>query len=324
MQIQDIREDECVRDFLRSRRIRNSTKTQLTYQLHVYSSFLNKTPSEIIDEAEAEEDIGIKKRKRKIKKHILEFIEYLENERKVSEHTIQSYISTLSTFYDEHDITPPRIKVSKTNFNISYDKLPSLADVKLAVDTCKPRDSAIMLLMLSSGMGSSEIRNLRINDLMAAFNINDIKKLKKGIGTWSIQRYKTGMPYYTFNTKESTEALISYFRDREKRKTKIKSNTDFLFVSQRNEKISEAAFSKLFQRANDRAGLGYRDQKHRTLTSHILRKKFGTSLYKAGLDVLEVDWLLGHKISDSRAAYFKTNPDELKEKYKKVVEFITI
>lgn len=311
MQIQDIRDDECVQDFLRSRRIRNSTKKEYVQRIKTYSSFLDKTPTELIDEAEEEEEAGIKKRKRKIKKYFYDFVEYLEKDREVSEQTIQLHISTITAFYDEHDITPPRVKgLHKTISNISFDKLPSFDDVKKATVMVGPRDKAIILLMISSGMGSSEVRNLKITDF---------KTSRSKIRTWNIRRFKTGMPYYTFNSPQSTEALNSYLKTRKKKNT-----SDYLFVNKSNMQMSNDSITRLFHKANDGAGLGFRDHRHRTLTSHILRKMFTTALYKAGLDILQIDWMLGHKIPVSRAAYFKTHPDELKETYKKVIEFITL
>lgn len=311
MQIRDIREDECVQDFLRSRRIRDSTKKEYIQRIKTYSSFLNKTPSELINEGESEEEAGIKKRKRKIKTYFYDFIDYLEKDREVSEQTIQLHISTISSFYDEYDIIPPRVKgLHKTNFNISYEELPSFVDIRKVVSLAGLRDRAIILLMVSSGMGSSEVRNL---------HIGDFKTSRSKIRTWNIRRFKTGMPYYTFNSPESTEALNSYLRTRKK-----KTSQDYLFVNRSNKQMSNDSVTRLFHRVNDAAGLGYRDHRHRTLTSHILRKMFTTALYKAGLDILQIDWMLGHKIPVSRAAYFKTNPGELKENYKKVVEFVTL
>lgn len=312
MQISDVREDDCVQDFLRSRRIRDSTKKEYVQRIKTYSSFLDKTPSQLIDEAEAEEDAGVKKRKRKIKNYFYDFIDYLENDRKNSEQTIQLHISTISAFYDEHDITPPRIKgLFKNNFNISYDKLPSFTDVKHAVDLAGTRDRAIILIMISSGMGSSEVRNLTMNDFENAFKDSD------DIGTWNIRRFKTRMPYYTFNSPQSSETLLNYMDIRS-------GNSEYLFLNKFDKKMSSSVITKIFHKANDLAGLGYRDHRHRILTSHILRKMFTTALYKAGLDILQIDWMLGHAIPTSRAAYFKTNPDELKENYKRVVEFVTI
>jgi len=76
---EDIENDETVKDFLRSKWIKQSSKTQYLFRLRRYSDFIGKKPSELIDEAEKEQDEGIKRRKRRIRQYIFNYIEYARN-----------------------------------------------------------------------------------------------------------------------------------------------------------------------------------------------------------------------------------------------------
>jgi len=76
-------------------------------------------------------------------------------------------------------------------------------------------------------------------------NLKDKEDL---VGTWKIRRYKTKMPYITFNSPESTLAIVDYIFYRYKRNKPIKSIEDPLFSSQYNNMIVIGSHQKIFQR----------------------------------------------------------------------------
>jgi len=341
MNYRDIEKDPCVKDFIRSRKIRESTKKAYLMRINQYCKFTGKTPTQLIDEAEDEQDQGIKTRKRKIKAYILDYIEELKNNDK-SDNTITANIETIFGFYRSFDIDTPRLRniISHNHNNPSFDELPELKHIKLVLKSCSIRDRAIILLHLSSGMGASEVRNLTLKDFITAIeeyldlddrNKNNMFKVavnlkdkKEIVGTWKIRRYKTKMPYITFNSPESTIAIVDYIFYRYKMNKPMKNIDDPLFTTKDNAKITSGSHQKLFMRLNDRVGFGLRTKKRRLFTSHMLRKLFTTSLYKAGVDKLAIDWMLGHKINPVTEAYFKTNKEDLKKNYMKAMHHLTI
>lgn len=340
MTYRNIENDPCVKDFIRSRRLRDSTKMMYLIRINQYSQFIGKTPAELIDEAEEEQDHGIKSRKRKIKGYILDYVEELKKNK--SDRTIRGHLDTIFSFYKAFDVDTPHLRniVPTNKENLSFDELPDLKHIKQAVKACNIRDRAIILLHFSSGMGASELRNLTCKDFITSIDeyldLDDIDKenlfkvavnlkdKKDLVGTWKIRRYKTDMPYITFNSPESTLAIVDYIFYRYKMNKPIKSIDDFLFTTQDNVKITSGSHQKLFMRLNDRVGFGHRTEKRRFFTSHMLRKLFTTSLYKAGVDKLAIDWMLGHKINPVTEAYFKTNEEDLKRNYMKVVHYLTL
>lgn len=115
------------------------------------------------------------------------------------------------------------------------------------------------------------------------------------------------MPYITFNSPESNKAIVEYILDRERNNKTFKTSDERLFTTATGKPISDAAHSLLFRRLNQRAGLGYRSESRNFFTSHMLRKMFTTTLYKAGVDKLAIDWMLGHKINPITESYFKAD-----------------
>jgi integrase len=112
--------------------------------------------------------------------------------------------------------------------------------------------------MLSSGMGAAEVKNLTYGDFLKGIleyielnksNYFDIEliydKLKNQnnlIGTWKIHRVKTGKPYYTFNSPESTDAILEYLSERQRHNIAPKSEEDPLFISDQKKKLSDMPF----------------------------------------------------------------------------------
>ncbi|WP_414469816.1 hypothetical protein [Methanobacterium sp. ACI-7] len=63
MTIEDIKEDHHVIDFLTTRRLRESTTKEYLLRINAYCNYLNKNPTEIIEEAEEQEDSNIRMKK---------------------------------------------------------------------------------------------------------------------------------------------------------------------------------------------------------------------------------------------------------------------
>lgn len=337
----DIKNDTAFRDFIKRRRVADTTHKQYIKRMKSYCNFTKKLPNELINEAEEEQDAGIKSRKRKTTRYILDYVDAMEKAGQ-SENTIRNSIDTVTGFYHEYDIDTPRIRgLSKQNGkNASLNELPTKEHVKEALKHCSLRNKAIVLIHFSSGMGASEVRHLTYKDFLNSVDEYldlekrdklDVKKVAhqlKGrddlIGTWKIRRYKTGMPYITFNSPESTRAILDYLLERERQNKKLKNLDDYLFVNAYNAQISEEGHLLIFQRINDKAEFGYRENNRRFFTSHQLRAMFQSTLYRAGIDKLAIDWMAGHKINEVDEAYFKVDPKKLKMTYMKALKDLTL
>ena len=218
--------------------------------------------------------------------------------------------------------------------------MPTKEHIKKAVSIAGLRDRAIILLQLSSGMGAAEVRNLNYKQFIDSINeyidltpseylnifkiAEQIKEKEILVGTWKVIRYKTGMEYITFSSTECTRSIVDYLLYRIQMNKNIKSLKTLLFVNQYNKPLNQFSSTQIYARINKKADLGKRTKNRNFLTSHMLRKLFTTTLYEEGLDKMAVDWMLGHKINQTSAAYFKAKPERLKQEYLKVENKLTL
>lgn len=337
---EDIINDEHFKEFVNSRSIRETTKKQYISRVFNYCSFLNKTPTEIIEEAEEEEDLRIRMKKRKIKRYLNDYLHHLIDT-KQSPNYIKSSMMTVRSFYSEFEIELPktRLKQEPVKSMITTEDIVGKEHILRALEHCNLKYKAMILLMSSSGMGRAEIRHLTYNDFLKAvskyykpptneqFDIYLLaEKLQEHIAdiipTWQIRRHKTNMPFVTFSSPESTQSLIYYLLERVKKNKPVRSIDDWLFESNGNQMVN-ATFNGYFIEINDKCDYGFVGH-HRFFTSHKLRKYFASTLNRKNVPQLSIDWMLGHSIDKVTDAYFKLDVESLREQYKRVVEELSI
>ena len=129
-------------------------------------------------------------------------------------------------------------------------------------------------------------------------------------------RQKTNYPYISFCSNEATKAIITYLNYR------LKKNPD-LCEDENLFDVKTITVQAHFRRINDKLNLGQTGQ-YRFFHAHALRKYFATQLLKADLDSMTIDFLSGRSINKTREAYFKADPEKLKNKYREVVNSLII
>lgn len=324
----DLREDPLIQKFIRNRELQQSTERRYLDNLKLYCKFIDKTPSEFINEADFEEDERIRLRNRKVGNYLLDFREWLNNNN-YSEHTKASAIMVVKSFYNEFSIELPRMRFKKNLPIEDISDIPTKNNIRLALRHANLKYKAIILLMSSSGMRVGDVRSLKYSDLLISLhdylklpekgllNIGElIKTLQESdnkliVPTIKFTTQKTNTPSITFCTPETLEAILTYL------KTEPPENMDEpLFHSNlyKDKKISRRGVTQYFQRINrkcefkSRGPLGF-------FRSHKLRKYFATTLYRKELQQLTIDWLLSHRIDSVTNSYFKLHVESLKEQY---------
>ena len=166
----DISSDKHIKDFLIQRDISNphTIKTYLN-RLEQYCEFNNKTPTELVMEAEDEEDQRIRKKNRQIKERLLYFKKHLQDDGKTY-YTIKTYMATVMGFYQECDIETPKIKLKnhETRERTTSQDIVGKKHIKEVLKKSNIKYTAIILLMSGSGMGSAEIRDLTYQNFLEA------------------------------------------------------------------------------------------------------------------------------------------------------------
>ena len=159
--IMKVEEDPIYQSFISNRQITKTTQDQYRLRLQLYCNFLGKTWTELIDEAEDEEDNKIRMRNRKIKQYLLQYCEHL-HQKKSSNNYIQACFMTINTIYRDNDIEVPTIRCTRKEEKelLTNQDMVTLDIIKTVMKRCNLQYKAIISLMMSSGMGSSEIRHL--------------------------------------------------------------------------------------------------------------------------------------------------------------------
>ena len=295
---------------------RNLSKTSIKHYkwaLDKYSIFNSKTPSELINEADTEEEKGIRGKNRKIVKRLKNFrSELIKN--KASPNTIQSYFTKVKTFYKHFGIEIPYIPPAKipNGRHERYSDIPSIDDIRQVVEsTSNLKHKAVILFMSSSGSAMNETTSLTVQDFIDATRdyhtstsimdvLDELEGQRDVIPIFELVRAKTDYFYYTCCSPEATIAIVKYLKSQ----SKIEPD-DKLFD------IDKPGLKAVFNRLNDNNGFGKITDRMNFFHSHALRKFHATTIE----DVDLANELQGRKSNAIKEAYFKKNPKRLRERY---------
>ncbi|MGI6481686.1 MAG: tyrosine-type recombinase/integrase [Methanobacterium sp.] len=330
--------DPLLEEYL-DRDLRASTKRNYRIHLETYQKVTGLTLTELIEEAESEEDLGIRPRNRKIKKHLKKFHKYLENE-DYTTLSVKINLSSIRSFYRYFDIELPnqRSKYKKDKINITTDDLPGKKEIKKALKFSNIKYQAIILTMSSSAMGASEVVSLKVKDLIKGLGKNvslkqngliDINKTreildlkKNNVITWTVTRQKTGQKYITFSTPEALEAILNYLESEPP-----SSPHDGLFRAKARKKLAVKSLYEYFRKLNVRCGwkkIGTQSY----FRSHHLRKFWANQMEKRALGYKDSRLLMGHASESIQgstgAAYFKPDHDHLRQQYIQSMDAVMI
>jgi integrase len=330
-----IENDPIFHEFTMNKNVRESTLGQYAYRVGLYCKHVGLTPTQLIEEATEEEEDALRMPKRKIKKHMISFCQYLKD-RNMSYNQVKNVFGTIRSFYKEFEIQLPNVKciIKQEQELLTVNDIPSKKDIKKALKRCNHEYKAIILLMASSGMGRSEILNLTINDYIESLRMDkpldldnplpQLREQEHKICRWSIRRKKTGAPYVTFSSPESIVAINNHIEYEIENKNPYKSLNQHLFNID-GDKINEASFNTYFRRLNDACNFGmYGTQ--RFFKSHNLRKYFATTIENSGhMEGTQSEFLLGHKIPNKLIETYKMRDFALMEtNYLKVLPELSI
>lgn len=164
-----------------------------------------------------------------------------------------------------------------------------------------------------------------------------------------LRRVKVDVDFMTFLSPEATRSICKYVqwreqkpnfrgmvRDRVHEKRKIHGDNDYLFIKngvpnqylQNHDedirKLDLMGLTDVYRSLATRAGKATPSGKWQIIRSHNMRKMFNSALYNAGADSFFVEFLMGHTIDETRAAYFRADKEKMKERYLRYVPYLTV
>jgi len=176
------------------------------------------------------------------------------------------------------------------------DRLPRAIDAQhieqLLSVIDNPRDHALILLLLRTGMRIGELLNCKVDDL-------DLGEQKILI----YQSDKTSVGRAVYYSDDAQQALLTWLRTRDPLKQQ-------LFYGRGTNSLCYGAARSLFQKYLQKAGL-----QHSSYTLHCLRHTFATDLLNAKMPLECLRVLLGHSNLEITRRYARLSDKTREEEY---------
>jgi len=232
------------------------------------------------------------------------FIEY-QQDRGLQPKTIDLRIRSLYAFLRylaERDVVSPDLLKKKFRIKLP-DPLPRAIDPEDIRTLLKvldmPRDRAIILTLLRTGMRIGELMDTRVTDV----NLEE-----KRVEIYEARKTRVGRVVYL--SQDACSALNVWLNEHD-------PQIPYLFYSQLRKKFSYSGARILFVRYITRAGLA-----HKGYTLHCLRHTFASELLNAGMSLECLQQLLGHSCIEMTRRYARLTDITRRAEYFKAMENI--
>lgn len=217
--------------------------------------------------------------------------------------SLRSYFKflTLNEFITKNPMST--IKSPKIKLEESLPKFLKISDIEIIFQKLKDRKLfnsrkseryyLIIRLLYSTMARVSELCNIKIRDV--DFEKGYIRLRGKGNKERIVPVDKTTLEIF----KESLRNRISY------------NNEDYLIVNTRNKKLNPRVVQADIKTIKERCG--FPDSK--VITPHVFRHTGATHLRRSGMDISELQDILGHSSPNTTRIYAKNDITKLKQSY---------
>ncbi len=220
-----------------------------------------------------------------------------EKSRGISNRTVEnsrSYISSFFQWMTKEDIIPknPCAKIDPIKYDNVIRKPFSDVEIDALRMSCKSKkERAIIELLLSSGIRVSELSDLKITD------INEMAL------TVHVVKGKGGKGRVTYLTAVAMKHLKDYWGDR-------KEEGIMAFYNNQHKKLNPGGIRHILN------GIGKR-AKVENVHPHRFRRTFATGLATRGMEVQEIQKLLGHTNISTTMEYVYMSDEKTSASYRK-------
>ena len=200
-------------------------------------------------------------------------------QKKLSNSYINQAINAIKFYYEVvlgmpnrfYDIERPRREY----------KLPKVISKEEIIDivnnTNNIKHRCVVELLYGSGLRKSELLNLKITDI-------DSKRMLV-----RVENAKGNKDRHTLLSKNALDDLRIYFREYKPK--------EYLFEGQKGGKYSGESVLRIVKMATKKAGI------RKSVSPHVLRHSFATHLLESGVDLRQIQVLLGHNSSKTTEIY---------------------
>jgi len=245
------------------------------------------------------------RRVREVKRSDLEaFVEW-EQDRGLQLSTVRTVLARIYAFLSflvEEELMPPDILVRKVKLRVP-ERLPRAMDpdhVRRFLSVIdEPRDRAMVLVLLRTGMRIGELLNTRVADIHIR---------ERTITIFEGRKNRRGRVVYL--SPDALSALKAWLKRRD-------SKAAFVFHAQNRTRMSYTTARMMFEKYLKTAGLlgkGY--------SLHCLRHTFASELLNAGMRLEHLQELLGHDSIEVTRRYGRLTNKTRREEYFRVMTAI--
>jgi hypothetical protein len=345
LDIEELRQDRAVKDWFTLVKPKPITGINYLRALKIYCDFIGKSPAGLIQEADKEAEEGMLIKRRSIRRYLLDYIDFLNNSR-ASQNTVKLRLAVVKSFYNKLDVQLPNLPRNENSItNIEENtKIPTKEDLQTALHVCDILERAVLLAGVSSALSSDDLRNLKVKQFLEGYDP------ETEVTTLSMRRGKTSIDHITFFSAEASRAIWDYLnwrnereskdrdtnRERQLEKQRVFSDDGYLFVLQRipdswlinkNEeerKFKRNTFMEIYRSISEKAGMSSPKGQPNLIRSHNMRRYCFSALINANFNSTTAEFIMGHKLPGSQAAYYRSNVEDLKREYIKLMPFITV
>lgn len=232
------------------------------------------------------------------------FIE-AEQDRALKPNTVNTRLRALYAFLNfliQGDVLRPDLLKRKLRIKLP-DALPRAIDpedIKQLLSVLKdPRDRALILTLLRTGMRIGELLNTRVEDL----NLKE-----QCIEIFEAQKNRVGRVVYL--SKDAQAALKKWLKLK-------RPQTDYLFYGRRGRPLCYEAAREIFKKYLDQAQLS-----HKPYSLHCLRHTFASEMLNGGMSLQSLQDLLGHSDIEMTRRYARLTDNTRRQQYYKAMQII--
>ena len=223
-----------------------------------------------------------------------------EKERGISNRSLENYRSNLSAFYtwlttEEVINKNPMLSIKP----IAYKNEIKLAFSDIEIDALRSacisdKERALIEALLSTGVRVEELSSMKVVDI-------DFDKLEV-----YVRNGKGNKERKTYTTPLASMYIRKYLESRKE------TNGVWLFYNRNHEQLQTNGIRKILKTIARRANVS-------NCHPHKFRRSFATGLAKKGMDVREIQKLLGHVNINTTLRYICTDEDNVKASYRKYI-----
>lgn len=223
----------------------------------------------------------------------------MQKEHGVSERSLENIRANLSAFFqwlliEEVIEKNPMLKIRPIKFVEEIKKAYSDVEIDKLRSACKTeKERALVEFLLATGVRVDELCQMDITDV-------DMQSM-----TVHVRHGKGGKERITYTTAVAVEWLKKYLAKR-------KDESGILFANRDHERISSCGVRWILKQIAKRAGVT-------NVHPHRFRRTFATGLAKRGMDVREIQALLGHSNINTTLEYICTDTESVKASYRKYI-----